>query len=100
MGFHGCRTPEASESIKTKGFDIKFAKAGAYGTGNYFAINSSYSVNGYDCQNSDGTRSMFVAKVLIGDPYFTSKHNRHYNSTNFVNYNGFVKPPIKNFNQD
>jgi hypothetical protein len=90
MGFHGCRNPGASESIKTKGFDIKFAKAGAYGTGNYFAINSSYSVSGYDCHNADGTQSMFVAKVLIGDPYFTLKHSRDRNSANFINYNGFI----------
>ena len=69
MGFHGCRTTIASESIKRKGFDIKYAKAGLYGTGNYFAINSSYSVNGYDCPNIDGSYSMFIAKVLIGDPY-------------------------------
>jgi hypothetical protein len=49
LGFHGCRSSFASESIKLKGFDIKFAKAGMYGTGLYFAINSSYSVNCYDC---------------------------------------------------
>ena len=61
MGFHGCRTDSASESIKRKGFDIKYAKAGMYGTGNYFAINSSYSVRGYDCANPDGTHSTFVA---------------------------------------
>ena len=46
MLYHGCRS-NAVESIKTKGFDIKYAKAGMYGTGLYFAINSSYSTSGY-----------------------------------------------------
>ena len=57
-----------AEAIKMRGFDIKHAKAGRYGTGLYFAINANYSTNGYDCINKDGTSSMFVAKVLIGDP--------------------------------
>ena len=70
MLFHGCKR-DATESIKTKGFDIKYAKAGLYGTGLYFAINSKYSTSGYQTINNDGTCSLFVAKVLIGDPYFT-----------------------------
>ena len=41
MLFHGCRSG-AVESIKTNGFDIKFARAGMYGTGLYFAINSNH----------------------------------------------------------
>jgi hypothetical protein len=49
--FHGCRVDTWAESIKLKGFEIKMAKPGRYGTGLYFAIKSNYSTNGYDCKN-------------------------------------------------
>ena len=44
-----------------------------YGTGLYFAINSSYSTGGYATYNNDGTYSIFVVKVLVGDAFFTNK---------------------------
>ena len=67
-----------------------------YGTGLYFAINSSYSTGGYATRNNDGTSSIFVAKVLVGDAFFTNKAD----NKQFYNYNGFIKPPMKTFNKD
>ena len=95
--FHGCRVDTWAEKIKLLGFDIQYAKAGRYGTGLYFAINSNYSTNGFDCKNSDGSFSMFVAKVLIGDPYIVEEHKLQ---KEFRKFNGFVKPPIKDINKD
>jgi len=74
MLFHGCRT-NAVENIKTNGFDIKYARAGMYGTGLYFAINSVYSASGYSTNNNDGTYSLFIAKVLTGDTWYAGKTN-------------------------
>ena len=75
MLFHGCRSG-AVENIKTNGFDIKYARQGLYGTGNYFAINSSYSARGYATVNNDGTSSLFIAKVLTGDVWYAGKTNQ------------------------
>ena len=72
MLFHGCRSQFAVKSIKDTGFDIKYARAGLYGTGLYFAINSSYSTGGYAAYNNDGTYSIFLVKVLVGDAFFTN----------------------------
>jgi hypothetical protein len=98
MLFHGCNSG-AVENIKTKGFDIKYARAGMYGTGLYFAINSSYSAGGYATKNPDGTSSLFIAKVLTGDVFYTRKINPDVAIQNLGSYNGFVKPPLKNFNK-
>ena len=43
-----------------------FALAAAYGNGNYFAVNSSYSVS-YAKPNIFGHRYMYLAKVLVGE---------------------------------
>jgi hypothetical protein len=98
MLFHGCRSG-AVENIKSNGFDIKYARAGMYGTGLYFAINSSYSASGYATNNTDGTKSLFIAKVLTGDVYYAGIDNPELAKQNFGSYNGFVKPPLKNFNK-
>ncbi|CAH2276487.1 poly [ADP-ribose] polymerase 12-like [Pelobates cultripes] len=44
-----------------------------YGQGSYFSRDASYSHN-YSPKNSDGKRTMFVARVLIGD-YITGNVN-------------------------
>jgi hypothetical protein len=96
MLFHGCRAATGVNNIKNTGFDIKYARAGMYGTGLYFAINSAYSTGGYATHNPDGSQSIFVAKVLVGDAFFTTQADKK----QFYNYNGFIKPPIKTFNKD
>jgi len=44
---------------------MRFGRAGMWGNGNYFAVNASYSDN-YAYSSSDGTKQMFLAKVLTG----------------------------------
>ena len=73
MLFHGCRSQQAAKSIKDTGFDIKYARAGMFGTGLYFGTNSLKTGFGYATYNNDGTCSIFIVKVLIGDAfYFTN----------------------------
>ena len=43
-----------------------FTLAAAYGNGNYFAVNSSYSVS-YAKPDIFGHRYMYLAKVLVGE---------------------------------
>ena len=67
MLFHGTRnTPPSSIYQDEEGFDMRFCNAGMWGIGNYFAVNASYS-NNYAHRLSDGTKQMFLAKVLTGD---------------------------------
>ena len=64
--FHGTRnTPPSCIYQDEEGFDIRFSNAGLWGNGNYFAVNASYS-DSYAHHPSDGTRQMFLAKVLTG----------------------------------
>ena len=64
--FHGTRQTKPSDIYQDdEGFDMRFSNAGMWGMGNYFAVNASYS-DGYAHNLSDGTRQMFLAKVLTG----------------------------------
>lgn len=64
--FHGtCNTPPSCIYQDEEGFDMRFSNAGMWGNGNYFAVNASYS-HSYAHPLSDGTRQMFLAKVLTG----------------------------------
>mmetsp|Transcript_894 Transcript_894/g.1219 ORF Transcript_894/g.1219 Transcript_894/m.1219 type:complete len:146 (-) Transcript_894:106-543(-) len=47
------------------GLDIRFARAGMYGVGIYFADNSGYS-HSFAFRHPDGTYSMFLCYVLPG----------------------------------
>ena len=51
---------------------INFILAASYGDGNYFAVNSSYSV-GYARSNARGEKLMYMAKVLVGE-YTQGQH--------------------------
>ncbi|XP_026018057.1 poly [ADP-ribose] polymerase 14-like [Astatotilapia calliptera] len=66
--YHGT-TQENCHSIMTTGFNRSFAgqNATAYGHGTYFAVNASYSAQPtYSKPAADGSRLMFVARVLTG----------------------------------
>ena len=64
--FHGTRnTPPSSIYKDEEGFDMRFGRAGMWGTGNYFAVNASHS-DDYAHRLPDGTHQMFLAKVLTG----------------------------------
>ena len=49
------------------GFQTQFASAGMWGRGIYFAVNASYSKSGYTYRHNDGTHSLLLAKVALGD---------------------------------
>ena len=76
MLFHGTRnTPPSSIYNNEEGFDMRFSNAGMWGTGNYFAVNARYS-NSYSHHLPDGTKQMFLAKVLTGDSIQLQPDNR------------------------
>ena len=50
------------------GFDMRYSAQGMWGRANYFAVNASYS-DDYAYRKSDGSRQMFLVKVLTGDSY-------------------------------
>ena len=54
--------------IITNGFDRSYSAVAAYGDGNYFARDSSYSVNPRYCKpNSNGFQYILLCKVIVGD---------------------------------
>jgi hypothetical protein len=65
--WHGTRSTPPDDIYDTdEGFDFRFAQAGMWGKGSYFAVNSSYSDN-YAYQETNGYKTMFLAKVCLGD---------------------------------
>lgn len=52
-----------------------------FGKGTYFAVNATYSANGYAQPDSNGHKRMYLARVLVGD--FTKGKN------------GLITPPNK-----
>lgn len=38
-----------------------------YGKGTYFAVDPTYSANGYAAPDASGQKRMYLAKVLVGD---------------------------------
>lgn len=71
--FHGT-SPDVVDAICKQNFDWRLCgKTGTkYGEGSYFATNASYS-HSYGKRDSDGSRFMFLAKVLVGS-YIKGKH--------------------------
>ncbi|XP_069820341.1 zinc finger CCCH-type antiviral protein 1-like [Dendropsophus ebraccatus] len=65
--FHGTEKTHI-DNICNENFDWRICgvHATAYGHGSYFARDAQYSHN-YSSAAPDGTRSMFVARVLVGD---------------------------------
>ena len=49
-----------------EGFNMHFSRAGMWGRGNYFAVNSKYS-NSYAFRADGGAKKMFAASVLTGN---------------------------------
>ena len=63
--FHGSSSGNPKDIYKSEeGLDIRFARAGMFGTGNYFADNSAYS-HTYSYREGN-TFQMFVCFVLPG----------------------------------
>ena len=66
--FHGTRNADPELICKSfdTGFDLQYAAHGSYGKGLYFALNASYSCNGYQHQTQQGTCQVIVADVFLG----------------------------------
>ena len=66
--FHGTRNadPELIYKSFDTGFDLQYAQHGSYGKGLYFAMDASYSCNGYQYQTKKGTYQVIVADVFLG----------------------------------
>ena len=64
--FHGT-SPDVVDAICKQNFDWRVCgkKGTKYGKGSYFATNASYS-HSYADSGSDGSRFMFLARVLVG----------------------------------
>lgn len=66
--FHGTRNNDPKNIYNDQiGFDMRYSGSGMWGIGIYFAVNASYSYSGYSFKNPDGTKSLFCARVALGD---------------------------------
>ena len=75
--FHGTSDTDPDVIIEDpSGFDIKHSNRGMWGKGLYFAANASYSDEGYAHKSEGGTRSLFLAKVFVGNAKSMEAHNR------------------------
>ena len=64
--FHGTSENDPKHIYQgAEGFDMRFSRDGAWGRGNYFAVNASYS-DSYAFHAGDGIKKMFAAWVLTG----------------------------------
>ncbi|XP_031164633.1 protein mono-ADP-ribosyltransferase PARP14-like isoform X3 [Sander lucioperca] len=81
--FHGTGATSI-DLINKQGFNRSYAGAhGAmYGNGSYFAVDPTYSAQGYAQPDANGQKRMYVARVLVGD--FTQGKG------------GLITPPSKN----
>ena len=67
--FHGTRSNDPKLIYEGEdGFDSRYSSTGMWGLANYFAVNANYS-HDYAYTRSDGTKEMFMAKVLTGESY-------------------------------
>ena len=64
-GHKGVKVEEITEGEEA--FDMRFARNGRHGMGNYFAINAGYSASSYCHPRQDGNASLLYATVLVGD---------------------------------
>ncbi|XP_077098953.1 protein mono-ADP-ribosyltransferase PARP14-like [Siphateles boraxobius] len=66
--FHGTGS-DKTDQINHHGFNRSYAGAhGAmYGNGSYFAVDPSYSAQGYSNPDVNGDKRMYLARVLVGD---------------------------------
>ena len=59
---------DALQAVLQNGFDRSFNVQGAYGQGNYFARDASYSVTQrYTPVHTDGYKRMLLCKVIVGE---------------------------------
>lgn len=74
MLFHGTRDTRPEQVYEgDSGFDMRYSRDGLWGRGNYFAVNSAYSVS-YSHNTMDGYQQMLVARVLTGASFRSPPH--------------------------
>ncbi|TNV83377.1 hypothetical protein FGO68_gene5837 [Halteria grandinella] len=65
--FHGTKHTKPSDIYESEqGFNIAYSNNGSWGRANYFAVNASYSCNGFKHAVGNGTYQIFFARVLLG----------------------------------
>ncbi|XP_051540797.1 protein mono-ADP-ribosyltransferase PARP14-like isoform X3 [Myxocyprinus asiaticus] len=66
--FHGTG-PNTTDQINHHGFNRSYAglNGAMYGNGTYFAVDPSYSAQGYSKPDVNGVKRMYLARVLVGD---------------------------------
>ncbi|CAM4730210.1 unnamed protein product [Leuciscus chuanchicus] len=66
--FHGTG-PDKTDQINHHGFNRSYAgmHGAMYGNGSYFAVDPSYSAQGYSKPDVNGHKRMYLARVLVGD---------------------------------
>ncbi|KTF86262.1 hypothetical protein cypCar_00021683 [Cyprinus carpio] len=66
--FHGTG-PDKTDQINNHGFNRSFAgmNGAMYGNGSYFAVDPSYSAQGYSAPDAKGHKRMYLVRVLVGD---------------------------------
>ena len=72
LGFHGTNKANPELILNSKeGFDIAFSRRTKlkYGRGIYFAKSFEYSSGKYSFVNEDRTKTLFLAKVQIGNTF-------------------------------
>ena len=76
--FHGTRTTDPMTIISSdKGFDFRYGSDDClWGKGTYFAVDASYCDSRFVFQTSQGTKQVFVARVLTGRSVHIPKPNR------------------------
>ncbi|KAG2386078.1 hypothetical protein C9374_003227 [Naegleria lovaniensis] len=73
--YHGCDDATALKIIES-GIDYRLTTTGHYGQGAYFAVNASYS-HGYAPASSNGHRTIFMCRVIIGEPMVVPSQNKN-----------------------
>jgi hypothetical protein len=67
--YHGTSAEKCNQIISCEeGFDLRVSNQGSWGNAIYFAELSSCS-NSYSKPAMDGTRTIILAKVIIGDAF-------------------------------
>uniref|UniRef100_A0A8C2BU34 Poly [ADP-ribose] polymerase n=1 Tax=Cyprinus carpio TaxID=7962 RepID=A0A8C2BU34_CYPCA len=65
--FHGTGS-DKTDQINNQGFNRSFAGMHAlYGNGTYFAVDPSYSAQGFSKPDAKGRKRIYLARVLVGD---------------------------------
>ena len=73
--FHGTRETDPKQIYMGEvGFDCRFSSKGKWGQANYFAEDANFA-DKYAHVPSEGLKQLLVAKVLVGNSYFSIPDN-------------------------